>query len=92
MTTVTTRKMHENSLANLRLGAAASYQGKIKCTFSILPGTKDWLSQRGNASKYIDVIVEKLVKGELINKSELDQAKARIRELKKELKSLKSNV
>lgn len=91
-TTVTTRKMHENSLANLRLGAAASYQGKINCTYSILPATKEWLLESGNASKQIDVIVGKLVKGELIPKSELDRAKARIRELKKELKSLKTDA
>ncbi|MBD2578639.1 hypothetical protein [Oscillatoria sp. FACHB-1406] len=41
----------ENLIPNNR------YQGKIRCNFSLLPETKEWLHQHGNASAKIDELV-----------------------------------
>lgn len=51
------RRINERSLENLKLGAQARYQGKIRQNVSILPETLEWLKCSGNASGMIDDLV-----------------------------------
>lgn len=51
------RRINERSLENLKLGAIARYQGKIRQNVSILPETLEWLKCSGNASGMIDDLV-----------------------------------
>lgn len=63
--------MNERSLENLKLGAQARYQGKIRQNVSILPETLEWLKKSGNASSRIDELVKAAKSGDL--KSEYTQ-------------------
>jgi hypothetical protein len=40
---MTERKINQASLENLKLGAVARKKGKVRCTVTILPATKEWL-------------------------------------------------
>lgn len=51
------RRMSQNSLANLKLGAETRRQGKVRHNFTILPETVQWLKGTGNASDAIDALV-----------------------------------
>lgn len=51
------RQVSERSLENLKLGADARRQGKVRHNFSILPETAQWLKATGNASDAIDALV-----------------------------------
>lgn len=51
------RRISDRSLENLKLGAAARYQGKIRQNVTILPETLQWLKCSGNASGMIDDLV-----------------------------------
>lgn len=53
------RRVSENSLANLKLGAESRRLGKLRHNFTILPETIQWLKGTGNASDAIDVLVER---------------------------------
>lgn len=59
------RRIHEHSLENLKLGAQARYQGKVRRNTSLLPATIAWLDAHGNASHLIDVLVASAKNGEL---------------------------
>ncbi len=55
--------MSPNSLENLKMGAIARNQGKVRCQVTILPETKQWLARSGNLSGRIDELVAKVLKG-----------------------------
>jgi uncharacterized coiled-coil DUF342 family protein len=59
------RRINERSLENLKLGAQARYQGKIRQNVSILPETLEWLRKGGNISSRIDEVVKAAKSGEL---------------------------
>lgn len=59
------RRISDRSLENLKLGAKARYQGKVRQNFTILPDSLEWLKKRGNASSQIDQLVEAAKAGEL---------------------------
>lgn len=67
---MTERKINQASLENLKLGAVARNKGKVRCTVTILPVTKEWLGSSGNISERIDEVVRRIVAGELVKKSE----------------------
>lgn len=59
------RRISERSLENLKLGAQARYQGKVRQNFTILPQTLEWLKKGGNASQRVDELVAAAKNGEL---------------------------
>jgi len=59
------RRISERSLENLKLGAPARYQGKIRRNTTLLPETIAWLDAYGNASFLIDELVACAKKGKL---------------------------
>lgn len=59
------RQMNERSLENLKLGAQARYQGKVRHNVSLLPETMEWLKKDGSASQRIDELVKAAKSGEL---------------------------
>ena len=59
------RRVSDRSLENLKLGAQARYQGKVRQNFTILPETLEWLKCSGNASRMIDDLVDAAKNGEL---------------------------
>lgn len=52
------RQMNDRSLENLKLGAQARYQGKIRRNTTLLPETIAWLEGQGNLSAAIDRLVD----------------------------------
>ena len=64
------RKISQASLENLKLGSSARRKGKIRCTVTILPQTKEWLARGGNVSERIDQVVRRIIDGELVKKSD----------------------
>ena len=67
------RRINERSLENLKLGAQARYQGKIRQNVSILPETLEWLKCSGNASGMIDDLVAAARNGGLKSNHTHDQ-------------------
>lgn len=65
---MTGRGKHQNSLENLKMGAIARKQGKIRVNVTLLPETLKWLDSSGNRSERIDEIVRRILKGELVPK------------------------
>lgn len=59
------RKISERSLENLKLGAKARYQGKIRQNVTILPKTLEWLRKGGNISSRIDDLAAAAMNGNL---------------------------
>ncbi len=59
------RKISERSLENLKLGAKARAQDKVRHNFTIKPETIEWLKKGGNASGQIDELVAAAKSGEL---------------------------
>lgn len=59
------RQMNERSLENLKLGAQARDQGKIRTNCTLLPETLEWLKKHGNASHLIDELVKAARTGNL---------------------------
>jgi hypothetical protein len=84
--------MSPTSLKNLKMGAIARNQGKVSFNLTVLPETKKWLKSSGNASERVDLLVSKILKGELIGKTHLDRANAEIAALKVEIAALKSKL
>ncbi|MEH2295103.1 hypothetical protein [Nostoc sp.] len=82
--------MNPASLENLKMGAIARNQGKVRCNVTILPETKRWLEGSNNVSGRIDEMVSKWLKGELVGKSKLDEAEARIKALEEQLRTQQS--
>jgi hypothetical protein len=52
------RKINPRSLENLKLGAKARTQGKVRFNCTLLPETVEWLQACGNASNTIDELVK----------------------------------
>jgi len=87
---VMVRKMNPNSLENLKAGAVARCQGKVRCQITILPETKEWLARGGNLSGRIDEMVAKVLKGELVGVRKMEEMESEIVRLRAELERLKS--
>jgi hypothetical protein len=49
---------HPNSLENLKLGAAARRKGKVKLNLTVLPETAEKLKRSGNASRFVELLVQ----------------------------------
>lgn len=58
------RKINPRSLENLKLGAIARNQGKLRRNTTLLPETIEWLEAQGNVSEAIDTLVAAAKKGE----------------------------
>jgi hypothetical protein len=84
------RKMSPKSLENLKMGAVARNQGKIRCQVTILPETKEWLSRGGNMSGRIDEMVRKILKGELVGNRKVEELEGEIKRLEAEVERLRS--
>ncbi len=78
------RKMSERSLENLKLGAESRRQGKVRCNFTILPETIQWLKCSGNASSAIDNLVFAALNQKLFSKN--------IHDRKEELSTVSNDV
>lgn len=65
---MTGRGKHENSLANLKMGSTSRSQGKRRITVTLSPETIAWLDASGNRSDRIDLIVRKILRGDLVHK------------------------
>ena len=61
------RQMNERSLENLKLGAQARSQGKIRRNTTLLPETIAWLEGQGNLSAAIDQLVASARNGQSDN-------------------------
>ncbi len=86
------RKMNPNSLENLKMGAVARNQGKIRCQVTLLPQTKEWLARGGgNLSGRIDELVTKVLKGELVGARKLEELQREIALLEAEVERLRSS-
>jgi hypothetical protein len=95
------RRVSERSLENLKLGAQARYQGKVRQNFTILPQTLEWLKKGGNASQRVDELVAAAKNGDLKSNYtherkerenlESDSVYNQINDLKVELERLKAN-
>ncbi|MUL36347.1 hypothetical protein [Gloeocapsopsis dulcis] len=59
------RRISERSLENLKLGAEARRQGKLRVNHTLLPETVEWLKNHGNASHLIDELVKAAKSGNL---------------------------
>lgn len=68
VTSMAERKINRNSLENLKMGAIARNQGKLRVTLTILPETKRWLASGGNMSERLDDMVRKVLKGDVVFK------------------------
>jgi hypothetical protein len=83
------RKMAQASLDNLKSGSIFRRQGKIRLTLSVLPGTRDWLKKRGNASERTDELVRRILNGDLAPRWKLERLEAEIEALLVENQKLK---
>ena len=77
------RKMNPASLENLKLAAPTRNKSKIRTNVTILPETKAWLERGGNMSARIDEMVAKILSGDLVPRTRLE-------ELTRELEMLKA--
>lgn len=59
------RQLNPRSLENLKLGAEARNQNKVRRNTTLLPETIQWLEERGNASLLIDSLVASARNGSL---------------------------
>jgi len=50
--------MNENSLNNLKLGAAARNRGKVKLNLTVLPDVAKDLKRSGNASRFVELLLQ----------------------------------
>lgn len=57
--------MSPRSLENLKLGARARSQGKVRFNCTLLPETIEWLQACGNASHVIDELVKAARQGKV---------------------------
>jgi hypothetical protein len=85
------RKVNPKSLENLKMGAVARNQGKIRCQITILPETKEWLASGGNLSGRIDELVSKVLKGELVGGRKLEQLEREVQWLRAEVERLQKS-
>ena len=91
------RRVSENSLANLKLGAESRRLGKVRHNFTILPETAQWLKGTGNASDTIDALVDRFKNNGLSSNhthdkkedSQLEALQAELAEMRSQLEELK---
>jgi hypothetical protein len=62
---------HPNSLENLKLGAAARKKGKVKLNLTVLPSTADKLKLTGNASRFVELLLQAHEERRLLDPREL---------------------
>ncbi len=84
--------MNPKSLENLKMGAVARNQGKIRCQVTILPETKEWLARGGNLSGRIDEMVKKILKGELVGIRKVEELEQEVVRLQAEISQLKNDA
>ena len=87
---MTGRKMNPNSLENLRLGAIARNQNKVRCHLSISPESKAWLGATGDRSRRLDELISKVLKGELVGSRKVEELELRVKGLEAEVARLRS--
>jgi hypothetical protein len=63
--------MNENSLNNLKLGAAARKKGKVKLNLTVLPEVASDLKRSGNASRFVELLLQAHKENRLLDPSEL---------------------
>lgn len=63
--------MNENSLNNLKLGAAARRQSKVKLNLTLLPEVAKELKRSGNASRFVELLLQAHQEKRLLEPSEL---------------------
>jgi hypothetical protein len=63
--------MNENSLNNLKLGAAARKKGKVKLNLTVLPEVARDLKRTGNASRFVELLLQAHQEKRLLDPSEL---------------------
>ncbi len=63
--------MNENSLKNLKLGAAARKKGKVKLNLTVLPEVARDLKRSGNASRFVELLLQAHQEKRLLDPSEL---------------------
>jgi hypothetical protein len=63
--------MNENSLKNLKLGAAARNKGKVKLNLTVLPEVARDLKRSGNASRFVELLLQAHKEKRLLDPSEL---------------------
>ena len=85
------RKVSPKSLENLKMGAVARNQGKIRCQITILPETKEWLANGGNLSGRIDEMVTKILKGELVGVRKVEELEREVERLRAEMERLQKS-
>jgi hypothetical protein len=62
---------HPNSLANLKLGAAARRKGKVKLNLTVTQTVADRLKQSGNASRFVELLLQAHQENRLLDPREL---------------------
>jgi hypothetical protein len=62
---------HPHSLENLKLGAAARRKGKVKLNLTVLPSTADKLKRSGNASRFVELLLEAHEQKRLLDPQEI---------------------
>ena len=85
------RKVSPKSLENLKMGAVARNQGKIRCQITILPETKEWLASGGNLSGRVDEMVTKILKGELVGARKVEELEREVERLRAEVERLEKS-
>jgi len=63
--------MNENSLNNLKLGAAARDKGKVKLNLTVLPDVAKDLKRSGNASRFVELLLQAHREKRLLDPREL---------------------
>lgn len=63
--------MNENSLKNLKLGAAARKKGKVKLNLTVLPDCAKDLKRSGNASRFVELLLQAHKEKRLLDPTEL---------------------
>ncbi len=63
--------MNKNSLNNLKLGAAARKKGKVKLNLTVLPEVARDLKRSGNASRFVELLLQAHQEKRLLDPSEL---------------------
>jgi hypothetical protein len=62
---------HPNSLENLKLGATARRKGKVKLNLTVLPDTADKLKRSGNASRFVELLLQAHEQKKLLDPREI---------------------
>jgi hypothetical protein len=63
--------IHENSLENLKLGAAARRKGKTKLNLTVTPSVAEELKRSGNASRFVELLLQAHQEKRLLDPREL---------------------